>query len=64
MRLTTSRGGEHHVTIPPPATLLRVGTPAAILDHVTQHFQIPRHKLYPGYFRLNRPGDGVEDLLE
>ncbi|MGQ0645234.1 MAG: type II toxin-antitoxin system HicA family toxin [Elusimicrobiota bacterium] len=44
MRLTTSRGGEHHVTIPRHDSL-RVGTLAAVLDLVAGHFLISREKL-------------------
>lgn len=41
MRLTTERGGEHHVTIPAHAQL-RVGTLSAILGEVGRHFGIER----------------------
>lgn len=41
MRLTTQVQGEHHLTIPDHASL-RVGTLAAILTEVANHFQIER----------------------
>ncbi|HEX8772100.1 MAG TPA: type II toxin-antitoxin system HicA family toxin [Pyrinomonadaceae bacterium] len=44
MRLTTTEGGEHHVTIPRHDPL-RVGTLAAILDDVAVHFQLSRAEL-------------------
>jgi hypothetical protein len=37
MRLTTTRNGEHHVTIPDHAEL-RIGTLAAIVGSVAAHF--------------------------
>ena len=44
MRLTTTRGGEHHVTIPSRKSL-RVGTLSAILRDVAEHLGIPRETL-------------------
>jgi predicted RNA binding protein YcfA (HicA-like mRNA interferase family) len=41
MRLTTQVQGEHHLTIPDHASL-RVGTLAAILTEVANHFQVER----------------------
>lgn len=41
VRLTTLRGGEHHVTIP-MHTPLKVGTLAAILRDVGEHHRLPR----------------------
>ena len=41
LRLTTQEQGEHHVTIPAHGSL-RLGTLAAILDDVAQHFAISR----------------------
>jgi len=38
LRLTTLENGEHHITIPQHDTL-RVGTLAAILDDVAQHYR-------------------------
>jgi len=43
-RLTTSQGGEHHVTIPRHSPL-RIGTLASILDDVAEHFGISREEL-------------------
>jgi predicted RNA binding protein YcfA (HicA-like mRNA interferase family) len=44
IRLTTQQNSEHHITIPNhPA--LRVGTLAAILSDVAQHFGIDRDEL-------------------
>ena len=44
MRLTTLRGGEHHVTVP-DHTNLRVGTLAGILADVATHLKVERAKL-------------------
>lgn len=44
LRLTTTEGGEHHVTIPRHSPL-RVGTFATILDRVAAHFGISRSEL-------------------
>jgi predicted RNA binding protein YcfA (HicA-like mRNA interferase family) len=44
MRLTTQQQGEHHVTIPCHDPL-RVGTLAAILAEVAEHFGLPREEL-------------------
>ncbi|RKZ93206.1 MAG: hypothetical protein DRR19_01835 [Candidatus Parabeggiatoa sp. nov. 1] len=50
LRLTTSsENGEHHITIPQHEAL-RVGTLAAILDDVAQHFQISRDELLEQLF--------------
>jgi predicted RNA binding protein YcfA (HicA-like mRNA interferase family) len=43
-RVTTTLGGEHHVTIPRHDPL-RIGTFAAILEDVAAHFGISRHEL-------------------
>lgn len=43
-RLTTSKNGIHHVTIPNHNSL-RIGTLAAILDDAASHFQISRQEL-------------------
>lgn len=43
-RVTTTQGGEHHVTIPRHDPL-RIGTLAAILDDVAEHFGISRGEL-------------------
>ena len=44
MRLTTSEGGEHHVTIPRHKPL-RVGTLSAILNDVADHLGMDRQML-------------------
>jgi len=44
LRLTTTEGGEHHVTIPRHDPL-RVGTLASVLDDVAAHFGISRDEL-------------------
>ena len=44
IRLTTVRGGEHHITIPQHDPL-KVGTLAAILADVAEHLQISRDKV-------------------
>jgi predicted RNA binding protein YcfA (HicA-like mRNA interferase family) len=43
-RVTTDHGGEHHVTIPRHSPL-RIGTFAAILDDVAEHFEFSRDEL-------------------
>ncbi len=49
MRLTTQRGGEHHLTIPAHEPI-RVGTLSAILRSVGEHHQISRDKLLKELF--------------
>jgi predicted RNA binding protein YcfA (HicA-like mRNA interferase family) len=44
LRLTTTEGGEHHITIPQHDPL-RVDTLAAILDDVAMHFGLSRSEL-------------------
>jgi predicted RNA binding protein YcfA (HicA-like mRNA interferase family) len=44
LRVTTTEGGEHHVTIPRHSPL-RIGTFATILDRVAAHFGISRSEL-------------------
>jgi len=44
LRLTTLQHGEHHITIPQHSPL-RVGTLAAILGNIAQHFEISRDDL-------------------
>lgn len=44
MRLTTTRNGQHHVTIPSHDPL-RIGTLAAILDSVAAHLRCSREDL-------------------
>jgi predicted RNA binding protein YcfA (HicA-like mRNA interferase family) len=50
LRLTTQEHGEHHITIPQHSPL-RVGTLAAILANVAQHFDISRDELTSKLFR-------------
>ena len=49
LRLTTQQGGEHHITIP-AHDALRVGTLAAILEMVAEHFRIERAALVEQLF--------------
>jgi predicted RNA binding protein YcfA (HicA-like mRNA interferase family) len=49
MRLTTTQGGEHHITIPRHESL-RVGTLNAILRDVAEHLDIPRQTLLATLF--------------
>ena len=49
MRLTTTRGGGHNVTIPNHKSL-RVGTLSAILRDVAQHLDMPRQTLIETLF--------------
>ena len=49
MRLTTVEGGEHHLTIPAHSPL-RVGTLAAILAEVADHFGVSRGDLLERLF--------------
>ena len=44
IRLTTLRGGEHHVTVPAHDPL-RVGTLSGILHEVAEHHHIDREEL-------------------
>jgi len=44
LRLTTTQKGEHHVTIPQHSPL-RVGTLAAILNDVADHFKLTRDEV-------------------
>ncbi len=44
IRLTTSENGTHHVTIPNHSPL-RIGTLAAILDDIANHFETSRQEL-------------------
>ncbi len=44
IRLTTGENGTHHITIPNHDPL-RIGTFAAILDNVAEHFKINRQEL-------------------
>lgn len=49
MRLTTARGGEHHITIPRHRSL-RAGILSAILRDVAEHLDIPRQTLLETLF--------------
>jgi predicted RNA binding protein YcfA (HicA-like mRNA interferase family) len=49
IRLTTTQGGEHHITIPCHESL-RVGTLNAILRDVAEHLDIPRQTLLTTLF--------------
>jgi predicted RNA binding protein YcfA (HicA-like mRNA interferase family) len=49
MRLTTTQGGEHHVTIPRHKSL-RVGTLSAILRDVAEHLDMTRDMLLQTLF--------------
>lgn len=49
MRLTTTRGGEHHVTVPHHESL-RVGTLSAILRDGAEHLDITRPELLETLF--------------
>jgi len=49
MRLTTPEHGEHHITIPRHESL-RVGTVAAILGEVADHFGVSREALVKRLF--------------
>jgi predicted RNA binding protein YcfA (HicA-like mRNA interferase family) len=44
IRITTNENGTHHVTIP-NHNPLRIGTFAAILDDIEEHFKINRSEL-------------------
>ena len=50
LRLTTSEHGEHHITIPQHKPI-RVGTLAAILGDVAEHFELTRDELVGRLFR-------------
>jgi predicted RNA binding protein YcfA (HicA-like mRNA interferase family) len=49
MRLTTLRGGEHHVTIPRHVSM-RLGTLHSVLRDVAEHFDLPREVLVQRLF--------------
>lgn len=49
MRLTTTRGGEHHITIPRHKSL-RVGTLGAILRNVAEQLGMSHHSLLEALF--------------
>jgi predicted RNA binding protein YcfA (HicA-like mRNA interferase family) len=49
IRLTTQRGGEHHLTIPAHQAI-RVGTLSAIFRCVAEHHQLSRQQLLEELF--------------
>jgi predicted RNA binding protein YcfA (HicA-like mRNA interferase family) len=49
LRLTTSERGEHHITIPQHRPI-RVGTLAAILGDIADHFELSRDELLARLF--------------
>jgi len=49
IRLTTTQGGQHHITIPNHSSM-RVGTLAAVLSEVAGHFNISREELLQKLF--------------
>jgi predicted RNA binding protein YcfA (HicA-like mRNA interferase family) len=48
-RLTTQRGGEHHVTVPMHDSL-RIGTLAGIIDAVGEHLGLDRDAVVEALF--------------
>ncbi len=44
IRLTTGENGTHHITIPNHSPV-RIGTFAAILDDIAEHFKMSRQEL-------------------
>lgn len=50
MRLTTTRNGEHHITIPAHKPL-KVGTLSAILRDVAEHMGLSRDELFVELFQ-------------
>ena len=49
LRLTSQRGGEHHITIPAHEAI-RVGTLSAILRDLEEHHQVTREELLKQLF--------------
>ncbi|MCM3870900.1 MAG: type II toxin-antitoxin system HicA family toxin [Pyrinomonadaceae bacterium] len=49
LRLTTTQGGEHHVTIPRHDPL-KLGTLSGILNDVAEHFEIGRDEVIDRLF--------------
>lgn len=49
LRLTTTKGGQHHVTIPAGGPL-RIGTLAGILAAVGEHFDVSREDVIKELF--------------
>ena len=50
IRLTTQRGGEHHITIPAHGPI-KVGTLSAILRDVAEHAALSRDELLRALFQ-------------
>ncbi len=53
LRLTTTECSEHHITIPQHKSL-RIGTLAAIMTDVAEHFKISREELQQRLFGGNK----------
>lgn len=53
LRLTTTEGGEHHITIP-RHNPVRVGTLAGILGDVAAHFELSRAEVAERLFGRGR----------
>ncbi len=49
IRLTTLEKGEHHITIPNHSSL-RIGTLAAILEEIANHFELDREEILKKLF--------------
>lgn len=49
IRLTTSMGGEHHLTVPRHRAL-RLGTLAGIVDEVAKHYRLGRDEVVQRLF--------------
>lgn len=49
LRLTTTLGGEHHVTIPRHDSL-KLGTLSGVLNDVAEHFEISRDEVIDQVF--------------
>lgn len=49
VRLTTNRGGQHHITIPQKRQLT-IGKINAVLWELVRHFGVPRNKLMEQLF--------------
>lgn len=50
LRVTTTQGGEHHVTIPRHDPI-KLGTLAGILGDVAEHFKLSRDEVIERIFR-------------
>ena len=49
IRLTTTKNGEHHITIPNHKPL-RIGTLSSVLSEIAIHPELPKEKLYEMIF--------------